>query len=399
MRAVRGWGRLRENLFLASALMVQDVRVFDGARVWERVNVAVVDGRIAEVGPNVRAPKGAVVIDGRGKTLLPGLIDAHFHTLGPEALQAALTFGVTTVLDMFSLPGNKGKPGADLRTSGILATAPGGHGTEYGVPIPTLQRPEEAQAFVDARIADGADYIKIVLDDGSAFGFQRPTLNAATVRALVQAAHRRGKLAMVHIATKADARVALEAGADVLHHLFDGGPDEDLARMLGRKRAVLAPTLAALRTGCGAPGVALASDPRIAPYLSEEAANNLRFAPGGAKKAETCAEGLAALLQLKTTGVRILAGTDAPNPGTAAGASLHGEMELLVQAGMSPAEALAAATSEPAAVFRLTDRGRIAKGMRADLVLVDGNPTQHIRATRAIVEIWQQGVAVERKVY
>ncbi len=150
MRAVRGWGRLRENLLLASALMVQDVRVFDGARVWERVNVAVVDGRIAEVGPKVHAPKGAVVVDGRGKTLLPGLIDAHFHTLGPEALQAALTFGVTTVLDMFSLPGNKGKPGADLRTSGILATASGGHGTEYGVPIPTLQGPAEAQAFVDA---------------------------------------------------------------------------------------------------------------------------------------------------------------------------------------------------------------------------------------------------------
>jgi imidazolonepropionase-like amidohydrolase len=300
---------------------------------------------------------------------------------------------------MFSLPGNKGKPGADLRTSGILATAPGGHGTEYGVPIPTLQKPEEAQAFVDARIADGADYIKIVLDDGSAFGFQRPTLSEATVRALVQAAHKRGKLATVHIATKSDARVAMEAGADVLHHLFAGGPDEDLARMLGGKKAVLVPTLAALRTGCGAPGAALASDARIAPYLSEEATGNLRFAPGGAKRAEVCAEDLAALRQLKTAGVRILAGTDPPNPGTATGASLHGEMELLVQAGMSPVEALTAATSSPAAVFGLNDRGRIAKGMRADMILVDGDPTSDIRATRAIAGIWQQGIAVERKVY
>ena len=80
------------------------------------------------------------------------------------------------------------------------------------------------------------------------------------------------------------------------------------------------------------------------------------------------------------------AGTDAPNSGTAHGASLHGELQLLVEAGLTPTEALAAATSAPAAAFHLTDRGRIAPGLRADLVLVEGDPTADILQTRAIVQ-------------
>ena len=102
---------------------------------------------------------------------------------------------------------------------------------------------------------------------------------------------------------------------------------------------------------------------------------------------------------LRAAGVTILAGTDVPNPGTAQGASLHGEMELLVEAGLTPAEALRAATSAPAEVFGLKDRGRIAPGLRADLVLVEGDPSLDIRATRAIVGIWKAGSAVERRVH
>src|SRR6185436_983345 len=95
-------------------------------------------------------------------------------------------------------------------------------------------------------------------------------------------------------------------------------------------------------------------------------------------------------------GVPILAGTDAPNPGTSHGAALHRELEFLVEAGLSPAEALAAATSVPAKAFHLEDRGRIAPGLRADLVLVAGDPTRDITDTRAIVRIWKGGVPVER---
>ena len=95
----------------------------------------------------------------------------------------------------------------------------------------------------------------------------------------------------------------------------------------------------------------------------------------------------------------ILAGTDAPNPGTAHGASIHRELELLVRAGLSPLEALRAATSVPARAFALHDRGRIAPGLRADLVLVDGDPTRDILATRNIVAIWKLGRIVDRESY
>jgi imidazolonepropionase-like amidohydrolase len=101
--------------------------------------------------------------------------------------------------------------------------------------------------------------------------------------------------------------------------------------------------------------------------------------------------------RLRAAGVRILAGTDAPNLGSH-GVSLHGEMQLLVEAGLSPAEALTAATLGPAQVYRLADRGRITPGARADLVLVDGNPLQDITATRTIIRIFKNGFEVSRAV-
>jgi imidazolonepropionase-like amidohydrolase len=100
--------------------------------------------------------------------------------------------------------------------------------------------------------------------------------------------------------------------------------------------------------------------------------------------------------RLHRAGVTILAGTDASNPGTAHGPSIHEEMELLVRAGMTPSEAIAASTAKPAAFFGTADRGRIATGLRADLLLVDGDPTVDIKATRRIVGIWKNGYPVDR---
>jgi len=118
-----------------------------------------------------------------------------------------------------------------------------------------------------------------------------------------------------------------------------------------------------------ASGASLADDPRLAPYLTADEVQNLRRCfphhEGVFQNA------LDAVRQLSRAGVPILAGTDAPNPGTAHGASLHRELELLVSAGLTPTQALAAATSVPARIFGLKDRGRIAPGLRADLLLVD----------------------------
>jgi imidazolonepropionase-like amidohydrolase len=100
---------------------------------------------------------------------------------------------------------------------------------------------------------------------------------------------------------------------------------------------------------------------------------------------------------LRAAGVPLLAGTDAPVLGRGVhGASLHRELELLVEAGLTPVETLAAATSVPASVFGLADRGRIAPGLRADLLLVAGDPTRQITATRAIRRVWARGRAVDR---
>jgi imidazolonepropionase-like amidohydrolase len=108
------------------------------------------------------------------------------------------------------------------------------------------------------------------------------------------------------------------------------------------------------------------------------------------------ANALKTIRALRTANVPLLAGTDATNPGTAHGVSIHRELELLVQAGLTPTEALRSATSIPAETFGLNDRGRIAPGLRGDLVLVKGDPTQDVLATRDIVSIWKTGAEVNR---
>ena len=395
------------------ALVFRDARVFDGTQVLPRATVLVRNGRIAAVGPQVQAPDGARVIDARGKTLLPGLIDSHTHVFGPEVLRAALVFGVTTELDMFmsdavltsirkELAEEKAADMADLRSAGTLVTAPGGHGTEYGLSIPTLSSPEQAQAFVDALIAEGSDYIKIVYDNGKELGMSFSTLSQETLKAAVAAAHARKKLAVVHIGSLQGAREAVEAGADGLAHLFiDRPPEADFGRFVASHHAFVVPTLTVLESVSGqGGGVALAGDPALAPFLSPGGQAELNQAfPTRAGTATNYAAAEEAVRQLRAAHAPVLAGTDAPNPGTTHGASLHRELELLVKAGLTPSEALAAATSVPAKQFGLEDRGTIAPGKRADLLLVDGDPTGDIRATRRIAGVWKLGVAVDRDAY
>ncbi len=394
-------------------VLFHDVRLFDGSGVFEHRDVLVRDGKIAAVAARIQAPGGTRIIDGAGKTLLPGLIDAHTHVWGP-ALTTALMFGVTTELDMFSdvatartlraeqLAGPV-TTRADLRSAGTLATVPGGHGTEYGSPIPTILRADSAQRFVDARIAEGSDYIKIVYDDGHTYGMSWPTMPVETMRAVIAAAHKRGKLAVVHIGDLAGARAAIDAGADGLAHLFvDREPDPAFGAFVARHHAFVVPTLTVLMSITGtAGGAPLAADPRMNAFLSRQEIAMLKQAfpkrPGAPPTSYAAAE--AAVRQLRAAGVPILAGTDAGNPGTAHGAALHRELELLVRAGLTPPEALAAATSAPAKAFALSDREGVRPGLRADLVLVDGDPTTDITATRNIVSVWKQGVEVDRATF
>ena len=395
-----------------ATLAINNVRLFDGEKVSGPTTVVTNDGLITAVGAKASIPSGCRVIDGTGKTLLPGLIDAHVHVWDMQSLRQCLVFGVTSVVDMFtSVPfmnevkkrqaEGRAQDMAFMISPGTLATAPGGHGTQYGLPVPTLTKPEEAQAFVEARLAEGSDFIKIIFDNGSAYGMARPTLSLETVAALIQAAHQRNKLAIIHAATLQNCIDALNAGVDGLAHLFfNNAFDPDFGNLVARKKAFVIPTLSVLESMSNeffAPS--LTKDGHISPFLKPSDATNLdqrtSFTTG--REAYLAAE--RAAMQLREAGVPILAGTDAPNPGAAYGASLHREFELLVRAGLTPLQALQAATSIPAEKFRLEGRGWIKPGMNADLVLVEGDPTVDIKATRRIVSVWKDGLEVDRRKY
>jgi imidazolonepropionase-like amidohydrolase len=398
---------------VGAELVIRDVRLFDGDSVWERATVVVRDGRIAAVGTDLAVPEAAEVIDGAGHTLLPGLLDAHTHTFAAAALKAALAFGVTTVVDMFTAPeparawaaeqqagGATGR--ADIVSAGVLATAAGGHGTQYGMPIPTVDAPEQAGPFVAERLAEGSAFLKLVIEDGSTYGRSIPTLDAPRVGALVTAAHAHGRLAVAHVATLASARMALEAGADGLVHLWtDRTPDASLVARMTEAGMFVVPTLTVLQSASAIPGGReLLEDARVAALLDPDAHANLRQSfPAGPEGIAAYDTAVASLRMLHGAGVRILAGSDAPNPGTTHGASLHRELELLVRAGLTPVEALRVATSNVADAFGLADRGRIAPGRRADLVLVAGDPTSDITATRSVTRLWKGGVAFDRAAY
>ena len=289
---------------------------------------------------------------------------------------------------------------ADLWSAGAAVTAPGGHGTQYGMKVPTLDKDGDPAAFVAGRVGEGSDYIKLILEDFSAHSDTRrlPTITAAQAKIAIDAAHKAGKLGVVHVSRLRDGKAAINAGADGLVHIFGEPTDAAFVAAAKKRKAFVIPTLSVLATIARADeGRTLGEDARLVPWLAKAQADSLKasFGPGEAKPA-VLADAIANVRALHAAGVDILAGTDSGNPGTAHGASMHGELELLVRAGLTPSEALAAATSVPARRFKLGDRGRIAPGLRADLFMVEGDPTRDIFATRAIAGVWKNGYAVER---
>ncbi|GHD69011.1 hypothetical protein GCM10007164_11460 [Luteimonas padinae] len=393
-----------------AAFAISGVRVFDGERVLPEANVVVRDGRIEAVGAGVAIPAGLEVVDGAGRTLLPGFIDAHTHSWG-DAQRDALRFGVTAELDMFGdwnrIPALRAQrqslaatPQADLWTAGATVTTEGGHGTQFGLPVPTLAADGDGRAFVAARMAEGSDYIKLIVEDFSTHSAERrlPTITPAQVADAIAAAQEGGRLALVHVASQADALHAVDSGADGLVHVFhDVAASPGFVAAAKRAGSFVTPTLSVIagfaQDGSGA---ALADDARLSPWLEAAQGAGLAASFPGAPRPQALDNALRSVAALHAAGVDILAGTDAGNPGTAHGISMHGELALLVRAGLTPAEALAAATAVPARRFGLADRGRIAPGLRADLLLVEGDPTADISATRAIAGIWKNGHAVPR---
>jgi imidazolonepropionase-like amidohydrolase len=387
-------------------IIFKNVDVFDGVRVIRNTNVLVRDGMVRAIGRDIPVTPSAEIIDGKGKTLLPGFIDAHVH-LGiggaEQFLRDALNFGVTTELEMWGSDAslalrNKIKSGpvkdlADLRSAGPGITVPRGHPTQMGgPPIPTLGPTDDVQAFVDARIGEGGDYIKIIYDHSF------PTFTKQQLEDVIAAIHYRNKLAVVHIGKQRDARDAIESGADGLVHIFaDSAIEPDFVKLAVERGIFVIPTLSVLEAVTESSAKPWWDQPTLTPFISQGMRGMLgrKFPPGfGANLKLANAKG--AIAALRRAGVTILAGTDAPAPTLAHGLSLHRELELLVISGLTPNAALSSATSVTAHVFGFHDRGRIAVGQRADLLLVNGDPTVNITATRDIVGVWKLGSRFSR---
>lgn len=397
----------------SQSFVVKDVRLFDGERVVPVTDVFVVDGKIMEIGRGLQ-PVNAQVINGRGMTLLPGLIDAHVHSF-PGSAEDALRFGVTTELEMFGmappevLAASRSRRDAygpttrsDVWTSGIGVTTPDGIPARNAPPgaIPSLSNDGDATAFIAERVANGSDYIKIYYDHGrtptgeARFG----TFTPEQLRRAVAAAHALRRIAVVHVGSLDEARTAVDAGADGLAHIFTDSPADPAFVSLALTRGLFViPTFSAIAGGSASGEAAiLANDPRVRPLLSASQAETLAETSRRPSSAVEIRNAVESIRRLHRAGVPILAGTDAPNPGTAHGAAMPIELAYLVSSGMSPLEALRSATSIPARLFSLGDRGVVRPGSRADLLLVRGDPTSQIGALRDIVAIWKNGRRVNR---
>ena len=313
-------------------IALTNVRVFDGERLLDPATVVIDGDRIGD------DQAGARTWEGDGGVLLPGLIDCHIHLTDESTLAALARQGVTTALDMGTdspelVASLRNRPGVtDVRSSGASATSPASaHAKRMGRSEGLVTDPDEARAYVSRRVAEGVDYIKIIIDLP---GFDEPT-----VRALVEAAHAQGLRTIAHAAAREAVLLAQAAGVDVLTHApIDRQLEDSAVERTRTSGQVVVPTLTMMEAIVERLG-------GVAPVSYDVARSTVG--------------------QWYRAGVTILAGTDANQAPSAPasppyGISLHRELELLVDAGISPADAVRSATTVAAQQFGLSDRGAIA---------------------------------------
>lgn len=366
----------------APVIAIVGASVFDGTGAAPVVETVLVQGtRILAVGADIKIPSGARIINAKGKALTPGFYDLHTHWTPsgdpasiPQIATAYVQSGITTVNDFNEQP----EAFAPIRTwLGEMASphvnfaarvsTPGGHGADWADQSTTkwVNTPEAARAAIDALIPYHPDLIK-VFTDGWRYGAapDNTSMDPWTLSALTDQAHKNHLKVVTHTVTVDRGVLAAHAGVDSLAH--------------GMQDRLLTPAEVAdiKATGMGEIPTLAVYDPNKDPAHQMDPAN-----PKEAQRLAKFGYALRNVKLLYDAGVRIAVGTDAGMPATPHGPSTLHELELLVKAGLTPAQALKAATHDSAAALAQDkDRGTIAPGQRADILLFDGKPWDDIAA-------------------
>ena len=422
----------------SDSVVFRDVSVFDGERMLRHQDVFVTGGEITAVVAtgSVSVSPEALEISGAGRTLLPGLVDSHAHFFSagekdmrppsPDDIAEAFLFaGVTTVLvaagfdEVTELARDRASGDAiapHLFSAGPGLTAPGGHPAPLFramLPWPisslavgsilTAGNADEARAAVSKVAEMKLELMKIVYDDlppGS------PHLSNGALTAAVAEARALGMRAIVHATTPEDAIAATEAGAALLVHVPQRGAidSEQLARLVGANVPVVTTVRmisASHELAAQGPSPLESSmfDSRfLQPWQDEPAWALEGFSEEIDERwAEVAEDTRANFRALYAAGVQIFVGTDSGVHGVFPGASLHREIETLVELGMPALQVLRSATSAPADFLDPKGTfGRIAPGQRADLLLVRGDPSVDIDALSEIDEVFLAGARLSR---
>ena len=376
-----------------------------GAPARPDMTVVIAAGRIAAIGPNKKlaVPKETLLIDATGKFLIPGLWDMHAHTGDEEFdkqshLPLFIANGVTGIRLMSGLPQHhlwrkEIESGALQGPRMIIASGRIDESKAYE---------ESARQAVRKSVQEGADFFK-VYDD----------LPRGAYFALMKEARRLGLPVEGHVPASVTAEEASEAGQKSIEHLT--GLDEAKSDA-GRADAVLAvfkknhtwqcPTLIMRRNYAWLDDTSLTGDPRLKyvkpswreRWLSMSKQSGSLPAVEWSVRKQLVGKEKALVGRMQKAGVGILAGTDDVNPYCFPGFSLHDELALLVEAGLTPMQALQAATLNPAKFLnKVKSLGTVEEGKLADLVLLDANPLEDIRNTTRINAVVVNGRFLSRK--
>ncbi|WP_019670986.1 amidohydrolase family protein [Eudoraea adriatica] len=364
--------------------IIQNVKMFDGDDVYSNSTIIIHNGNIQKIYTSQNTSfSGENVIDGRGLMVIPGLIDAHVHLETIKQGKEAVKAGILTVLDMahFSdsiIPSIKAlrKLGDSLNylpyfySAGNPVTVPNGHGLQFH-PYKTVSTVDELPSFIKKRVNEGSDFIKIIIERQ---GGKLSIITNEMIGTSIRLANDHDLMAVAHISERSYAIEASRMGIDGLCHFwyknFKYGDTSKISKeeldILINNQVFVIPTIS------------------IWKQIGER---------WGAFDIESMKEEIG---KVHEAGIPILAGTDAPGFDMNFGAVLHEEMQYLSECGISNLDVLKTATSNVSKAFGLGGKGFVKEGGSADLLLIDGDPTEDISTISEIIGIWKKGVKVKQ---